>query len=145
MSFESPLYIMDHFSSVAQSCLTLKPHGLQHARLPCPTPTPRACSNSHPSSRWCLPTILFSVVPFSSCLQSFPTSGSSPLSQFFASNGQNIIVKVKSESEVAQSCPTLCDPVDCSLPGSSIHRIFHAGVVEWGAKAETLLCQQSPV
>ena len=80
MSFESPLYIMDHFSSVAQSCLTLKPHGLQHARLPCPTPTPRACSNSHPSSRWCHPTILFSVVPFSSCLQSFPASGSFQIS-----------------------------------------------------------------
>ena len=90
-----------------------------------------ACSNSRPSSQWCHPTILLSVVPFSSCLQSSPTSGSSPLSQFFASNGQNIIVKVKSESEVVQSCPTLCDPMDCSLPGSSVHEILQARILEW--------------
>ena len=53
----------------------LWPHGLQHARLPCPSPTPGACSNSSPSSRWCHPAISSSVVPFSSCLQSFPASG----------------------------------------------------------------------
>ena len=64
------------FSSVAQSCLTLRPHGLQHARLPCPSPNPGMYSNSCPLSRWCHPTILFSVVPFSSCPQSFPASGS---------------------------------------------------------------------
>jgi len=63
---------------------SLLPHGLQHVRLPCPSPTPGACSNSCPSSRWCHPTILSSVIPFSSCLQSFPTSGSFPMSQFFA-------------------------------------------------------------
>ena len=62
------------FSSVTQSCLTLQPRGLQHARLPCPSPTPRACSNSCPSSQWCHPTISSSVVPFSSCLQSCPTT-----------------------------------------------------------------------
>ena len=67
-------------------------HALQHARLPCPSPTPEACSNSYPTSQWCHPTISFSVVPFSSCLQSFPTSGSFPTSQFFASGGQNIEV-----------------------------------------------------
>ena len=77
-------------SSVVQSCLTLQPHGLQHARLPCPSPTPGACSNSCPSSRWCHATISSSVVPFSSCLQSFPALGSSPVSQFFASGGQSI-------------------------------------------------------
>ena len=55
-------------SSVAQSCPTLWPHGLQHTRLPCPSPTPGACSNSCPLSRWCHPTISFSVIPFSSCL-----------------------------------------------------------------------------
>ena len=59
---------------------SLRPHGLQHARLPCPSPTPRVCSNSCPLSRWCHPTISFSVVPFSSCLQSFPASGSFPMS-----------------------------------------------------------------
>ena len=69
---------------------SLRPHELQHARLPCPSPTPGACSNSCPSSGWCHPTILFSVVPFSSCLQSFLASGSFPMSQFFASGGQSI-------------------------------------------------------
>ena len=64
-------------SSVAQSYSTLRPHGLQHARLPCPSPTPRANSNSCPLSRWCHPTIS-SIVPFSSCLQSFPEPGPFP-------------------------------------------------------------------
>ena len=68
---------------------SLLPHGLQHARLPCPSPTPGACSNSCPSSRWCHPTILTSVVPFSSCLQSFPTAVSFTMSQFFSSDGQS--------------------------------------------------------
>ena len=64
-------------------------HGQQHARLPCPSPTPRACSDSCPLSWWCHPTTSSSVVPFSSCLQSFPASGSSPMSQFFISGGQS--------------------------------------------------------
>ena len=67
------------------------PHGLQHTRLPSPSPTPRACSNSCPPCRWCHPTISSSVVPFS-CLQSFPASGSFLVSQFFASDGQSIDV-----------------------------------------------------
>ena len=65
------------------------PHGVQHTRLPCPSPTPRACSNSCPSSQWCHPIISSSVVPFSSCPQSLPESGSFPMSQFFASGGQS--------------------------------------------------------
>ena len=69
---------------------SLQSHGLQHARLPCPSPTPGASSNSCPLSRWCHPTISSSVIPFSSCLQSFPASGSFPRSQFFASGGQSI-------------------------------------------------------
>ena len=69
---------------------SLQPHGLQHARLPCPSPTPGACSNSCPSSQWCHPTILPSVVPFSSHLQTFPALGSFAMSQFFASGGQRI-------------------------------------------------------
>ena len=68
----------------------LRLHGLQHPRLPCPSPTPEACSNSCPSSRWWHPTISSSVVPFSSCLQFFPSSGSFPMSQFFTSGGQSI-------------------------------------------------------
>ena len=62
---------------------SLQPLGLQHTTLPCPSPTPRACSNSCPSSWWCHPTISSFVVPFSSCLQSFPASGSFPMSQLF--------------------------------------------------------------
>ena len=69
---------------------SLRPHGLQHARPPCPSPTPRACSNSSLSSQWCHPTISSSVILFSSCLQSFPASGSFPMSQFFESDGQSI-------------------------------------------------------
>ena len=69
---------------------SLQPQGLQHSRLPCPSPTLRACSNSFPSSQWYHPTMSSSVIPFSSCLQSFPTSGSFPMSQFFISGGQSI-------------------------------------------------------
>ena len=69
---------------------SLRPHGLQHARLPCPSPIPGAYSNSCPSSQWYYPTISFSVIPFSSCLQSFPLSGSLQMSQFFVSGGQSI-------------------------------------------------------
>ena len=69
---------------------SLRPHGLQHARPPCPTPTPRVYSNSCPSSWWYHATISSSVVPFYSCLQSFPASGSFQMSQFFASGGQSI-------------------------------------------------------
>ena len=68
---------------------SLQPHGLQHARLPCLLPTPRACSNSCPSSQWCHPTTSCSVIPFS-CFQSFPASESFPMNQFFASSGQGI-------------------------------------------------------
>ena len=68
----------------------LQPHGLQYARLPCPSPAPGACSNSCPSCWWCYPTISSSVIPFSSCPQSFPASGSFLMSQFFTSGGQSI-------------------------------------------------------
>ena len=69
---------------------SLWPHVLQHARLPCPSPTPGVYSNSSPLSRWCHPTISSSVTPFSSCPQSFPASGSFQVSQLFASGGQSI-------------------------------------------------------
>ena len=68
---------------------SLWPHGLQHARLPCPSPTPGACSNSRPSTQWCHPTISSSVIS-SFCLQSFSASGSFSMSQFFTSGGQSI-------------------------------------------------------
>ena len=76
------------FSSSLSHVPTLQPHGLQHTRLPCPSPTPRACLNSCLSSQWCHTTILSSVLPFS-CLQSFPALGSFPMNQFFISGGQS--------------------------------------------------------
>ena len=81
-------------SSVQFSCSVvfdfLRPHGLQHTRPPCPTPTPGDYSNSCPLSRWCHPTISPSVVPFSSRLESFPASGSFQMSQLFTSGGRSI-------------------------------------------------------
>ena len=218
------------FSSVQFSCSVMSnslwPHRLQHTRPPCPSPTPGVYPNSRLLSRWCHPTISSSVIPFSSCLQSFPASGSFQMSQFFTSGGQSIGVSASTsvlpmniryqfplgwtgwislqskgfsrifsnttvqkpsvlqcsaffivqlshpymlllllshfshvqlcatpktaahqaspslgfsrqehwsglpfpspmgESEVAQSCPTLWDPMDCSLPGSSVHGIL---------------------
>jgi len=73
---------------------SLQPHGLQHARPPCPSPTPGVYSNSCPLSRWCHPTISSSVIPFSSYLQSFPSSESFPMSQLFASGGQSTGVSI---------------------------------------------------
>ena len=82
------------FSSVQYSCSvvsdSLWPHESQHARPPCPSPTPRVYSNSCPSCWGCHPAISSSVIPFSSCPQSLPASGSFPMSQFFPSGGQNI-------------------------------------------------------
>ena len=87
---KSLIYVF--FSQFSHSVVSdsLWPYGLQHARLPCPSPNSRAYSNSCPSSQWCHPTISSSVVPFSSRLQSFPASGSFPMSLFFASSGQSI-------------------------------------------------------
>ena len=83
-------------TSVQFSCSavfnSLQPCGLQHDRPPCPSPTPGVDSNSCPLSQWCHPTISTPVVPFSSSLQSFPASGSFPMSQFFESGGQSIRV-----------------------------------------------------
>ena len=87
-------YYIFQFSSVQFSrpvmSDSLRSHELQHARPPCPSPTPLVHSNSCPLSQWFHPAISSSVVPFSSCLQSFPESGSFPMSQLFASSGQSI-------------------------------------------------------
>ena len=102
--YKSYLYIIVHCvcnSITSKKCISvqfshsvmsdsLRPHGLQHARLCCPLSTSGACSNLCPSSWWCHLTISSSVVPFFSCLQSFPAAGSFPMSQFFASGGQSI-------------------------------------------------------
>ena len=89
-----PLLQPHQFSSVQFSCsvvsYSLRPHGLQNASPPCASPTPGVYSNSCPLSQWYHPTISSSVVPFTSCLQSFPASGSFPMSQLFQSVGQSI-------------------------------------------------------
>ena len=79
---------------------SLQPHGLHQARLPCPSPTLGVYSNSYPLSWWCHPTISSSVIPFSSCLQSFPASGSFPISQFFTSVGQSVRVSASTSVQV---------------------------------------------
>ena len=92
--FRTPPYPRKHLSSVqfSRSVMpdSLPPHRLQHSRLPCPSPTPGACSDSCLLSQWSHPAISSSVIPFSSWLQSFPVSGSFQTSQFFASGGQSI-------------------------------------------------------
>ena len=90
---------------------SLWPHGLQHARPPCPSPTPRAHSNSCPSSRWYHPTI-------SSCRPLLLPPSIFPNIRVFSNESA---LCLRCVCEVAQSCPTLCDPVDCSPPGSSVH------------------------
>ena len=90
ISWRSTHTISVQFSSVAESCPTLQLHGLQHSRLACPSPTLGVYSNSCPLSWCCHPTISSSVVPFSSCFQAFPASGSFQMSQFFPSGGQSI-------------------------------------------------------
>ena len=87
-------------SQVSHSVVSesLWPHGLQHAGLPCPSPTPEACSNSCPATLWCYLAISSSVVPFSSRLQTFPASVSFPLNQLFASGGQSIGVSASHQS-----------------------------------------------
>ena len=88
-STHSHLFKLVQFSCSVESD-SLWPHGRQHTRPPCPSPAPRACSDSCPLSWWYHPTISSSVIPFSSRLQSFPASGSFPMSQFFPSGGQRI-------------------------------------------------------
>ena len=84
-------------------------HGLQYSRLPCPSTYPGACSNSYPLNWWCHPTVSSSVSPFSSCPQSFPVSGSFPISQLFTSDGQSIRASV--------SAPVLSVNIPLGLTG----------------------------
>ena len=121
---------------------SLQPNGLQHTRPPCPSPTPGAYSNSCSLSRWCHPAISSSIVPFSSCLQSFQASWSFKMSQFFTSGGQNIGLSASASvfptnaaaaAKLLQLCPTLCDPIDSSPPGSPVPGILQARTLEWVA------------
>ena len=111
---------------------SLRPHGLQHARLPCPSPTSWAYSNSCPLSWWCHPTISSSVVSFSSHLQSFPASGSFPMSQFFASGGQSIGVSA-SESVLPMNIEDW-SPLGwtgwISLQSKGLSRVFSSTTVQ---------------
>ena len=122
---------MDHkFSSIGQSCLTLQPHGLQHAKSPCPSPTPKACSNSCPSSQWCHQTISSSVIPFSSCLQSFPASGSFPVTQFFTWGGQSIGASASVLPMNIQDWFPLGLPGLISMQSTGLTRVFFSTTVQ---------------
>ena len=116
--------------SVVSDCL--QPHGLQHARLLWPSPTPGVYSNSWPSSQWCHPTISSSVVPFSSCLPSFPASGSFQTSQFFASGGQSI--GVSASASVLPMNIQDCSPLEwtdwISLQSKGLSRVFSKTTVQ---------------
>ena len=124
------LYTVQFSHSVVSD--SLWPRGLQHTRLPCPSPTPRACSNSSPLSRWCYPTISSSVVPFSSCLQSFPASGSFQMSQFFTSGGQSI--GVSSSTSVLPMNIQVWFPLGwtgwISLQSKGLSRVFSNATVQ---------------
>ena len=105
---------------------SLRPHELQHARPPCPSPTPGVHPNPCPLSRWCHPTILSSVIPFSSCPKSFPASGSFQMSQLFASGGQSI--GVSASTSVPPINTQDWSPLGCtgwiSLQSKGLSRIF---------------------
>ena len=120
------------FSSVAQSCPTLRDHGLQHARLPCLSPTPRAYSHSCPWSWWYHPTISSFIIPFSSHLQSFPASGSFQMSQLFASGGQSI--GVSASASVLPMNIQDWFPLGwtgwISLPSKGLSRVFSNSTVQ---------------
>ena len=108
----------------------LWPHGLQHARPPCPSPTPGAYLNSHPSRQWCHPTISSSVVPFSSCLQSFPASRSFPMRQFFSSGGQSIGVSASAFPMNIQDWFPLGQIGWISLQSKGLSRVFSNTTVQ---------------
>ena len=131
--FPSNSFILNvQFSSVAQSCLTLWPHGLQHARPPCPSPTPRAYPNSCPLSWWCNPTISSSVISYSSCPQSFPASGSFQMSQLFTLGGQSIGVSASTSvlPMNTQDWSPLGWTVWISLQSKGLSRVFSSTTVQ---------------
>ena len=111
---------------------SLRPHELQHARPPCPSPTHGVHSNSCPSSRWCHPAISSSVVPFSSCPQSLPASGSFPMSQLFTWGGQSI--GVSASASVLPMNPQDWSPLEwtgwISLQSKGLSRVFSNTTVQ---------------
>ena len=111
---------------------SLQPHGLQHARPTCPSPTPGAYSNSCSSSQWCHPPVSSSVIPFSSCLQSFPASGSFPVNQFFPSCGQSIGVSASTSvlPMSTQDWSPLAWTGWISLQSKGLSRVFSNSTVQ---------------
>ena len=124
-----PVSVQFSHSVVSSS---LRPHGLQHARLPCPSPTSGVYSNPCPSSRWCHPTISSSVVPFSSCPQSFPASGFFQMSQLFALGGQ--IIGVSASTSVLPMNTQDWSPLGwtgwISLQSKGLSRVFSSTTVQ---------------
>ena len=115
-------------------------HGLQHTRLPCPSLSPRVCSNSCLLSKWCHPTILWSVIPFSSCLQSFPASGSFPMSQLFASGGPSIASKFQFQHQSSNEHPGLISFRMDWLDLLAVQRTPKSLLQHHSSKASILLC-----
>ena len=124
---------------------SLRPHELQHARPPCPSPTPRVHPNPCPLSRWCHPTILSSVVPFSSRLQSFPASGSFPVSQLFTSGDQSTGVSASTSvlSVNTQDWSPLGWTGWISLPSKGLSRVFSKTTVQKHKFFSAVLSSQS--
>ena len=122
---------INQFSRLVMSD-SLQPHGLQHDRSPHLSSTPRVCSNSYPLSWWCHPTISSSVIPFSSCPQSFPASGSFPMSQLFTSGGQSI--GVSASTSVLQMNTREWSPLGwtgwISLQSKGLSRVFSNTTVQ---------------
>ena len=126
---------------------SLQPHRLQHSKLPCPSPSPGACSNSCPLSQWCYPTILSSIVCFSSCLQSFPESGSFLMSQLFSSGGCQL-----QNDTYQEHCQQLNNKCICCLPllmseetepCAAIAVDFQQSLREFRVKSGTLCSRES--
>ena len=117
-------------------------HELQHTRLPCPSPTPEACSNSYPMSWWCHPTISFSIIPFSTCLQSFPASGAFPMSQFFASGGPSITFSISPSNEYSGLISFRMDWLDL-LESKGVSSVFSNTTIQKHQFFSTKLSPQS--
>ena len=143
------LTMANHFLSVQFSHSVMSdslwPHGLQQARLPCPSPAPRVYANSCPSSQWCHPAISSSVIPFSSCPQSLPASGSFPMSQLFAWGGQS--TEVSASASVlpmnTQDWSPLGWSVSISLQSRGLSRVFSNTTVQKHQFFGTQLSSQS--
>ena len=124
----SVVSLCDPMDSVVSD--SLWPHGLQHSRLPCLSSSPRAYSNSCPLSQWCHPTILSPVVPFLPCFQSFPASGSFPMSPFFASGGQSIVASASVLPMNIQNWSPLGWTAWISLQSKGLSRVFSNTTVQ---------------